>query len=133
MNWKIIFALSGFGLFMSIATVYFIPSNIEIFVWLAIFGFCAWVVQKYSGNNFFWHGFLISIINCIWMTSGHLILISDYIAHHKEQKDQFDQMVVQIKWTIPQILLVTGIIYGLLSGLFLGLLCNIAGKLFGKL
>ncbi len=37
MNWKLILQLSMFGLAMSVATVYLIPSKIEPAFWLPIF------------------------------------------------------------------------------------------------
>jgi hypothetical protein len=43
-DWKLILQLPLFGLFMGVATVYFIPLNVEPFCWLVIFLFCAYVI-----------------------------------------------------------------------------------------
>ncbi|HSY76096.1 MAG TPA: hypothetical protein VK890_04525, partial [Bacteroidia bacterium] len=67
MNLKLILALSLFGLFMALATVYFIPSNVENFLWPVIFIICAYLVAKNAPGKYFLHGFLTSLVNCIWI------------------------------------------------------------------
>ncbi len=51
MNWNLIFKLSLFGLAMGIATVYWIPSNIEPYFWLVIFIICAYAIAKNCQEN----------------------------------------------------------------------------------
>ena len=67
MNWKIIFQLSIFGLIMALGTVQLIPERIEPFFWLAIFAFCAWVIAKVCSGKYFLHGFLVSMVNSVWV------------------------------------------------------------------
>ena len=61
MNWKLIFQLSLFGLVMAVATVFWIPSNIEPAFWLVIFLACAYLVAKNISGKYFLYGFLVSI------------------------------------------------------------------------
>ncbi len=92
MNWKLIFQLSLFGLFMGIAIVYFIPSKIEPFCWLAIFIICAIVIAKRASGMFFLHGFCVSLLNAVWITSCHIILFDTYIANHSDEVTMMAKM-----------------------------------------
>jgi hypothetical protein len=129
MNWKLIFALSGFGLFMAVATVYVIPSNIEIFFWLAIFGICAWLIQKHAPGKYFAHGFLVCILNCVWITGGHILLSAPYLLHHPEEQEAYNKMYGQFKITMTQAMLLFGPFIGILSGIFLGLLSSVFARI----
>jgi uncharacterized membrane protein len=130
MNWKLIFQLSLFGLFMGIATVYFIPSKIEPFCWLAIFIICAIVIAKRASGMFFLHGFCVSLLNAVWITSAHLILFDTYIANHAEEARTMAKMGGSFSPKL--IMLITGPIIGIISGLVLGLFAFIASKIIKK-
>ena len=85
MNSKLIFKLSLFGLFMAIATVYFIPSNIEPVCWLVIFIICAYFIAKQCAGKYFLNGFSVSLVNCVWITGAHILLYHTYIANHPQE------------------------------------------------
>lgn len=74
MKIKLIVQLSLFGFAMALATVFFIPSNIETVCWLIIFIICAYIIARNCSSKFFLHGFLVSLVNCVWITSGHVLL-----------------------------------------------------------
>src|ERR1035437_618831 len=119
MNKKLIFQLSLFGLAMAIATVYFISSNIEPVFWLIIFIICAYLIAKNCAGNYFLHGFLVSLLNCVWITSAHIILFDTYIANHQQEAEMIKQMPMPDS---PRLMmLTTGIVIGIISGLILGL------------
>ena len=80
MNWKLILLLSLFGLAMGIATVFFIPSNIEPVFWCIIFLICAWIIAKRARGHFFLHGLLVSIVNSVWIVSGLVLGLFAWIA-----------------------------------------------------
>ena len=130
MNRNLIFKLSLFGLAMGIATVYFIPSNIEPFCWLVIFVICAYAIAKQCSSRFFLHGFLVSILNSVWITAAHVILFQQYIAHHPDEA----AMMANMPWPAHprRMMLVTGPLVGVVSGLVLGLFAWIASKLVKK-
>src|SRR5687768_10396172 len=87
MNWKLIFQLSLFGLAMGIATVFWIPSGVEPLFWLVIFLFCAWVIGLRCSDKYFLHGFTVSLVNSIWITSAHMIFSSTYLANHPQEAE----------------------------------------------
>src|SRR2546430_9143995 len=118
MNWRLIVALSLFGLAMGIATVAFIPSNTEPLFWLAIFVICAYVIARRASSRFFLHGLLVSLVNSIWITASHVLFFDYYISHHPQEAAMTAAMPFSAH---PRILmLVIGPLVGLVSGLVLG-------------
>ena len=85
MNWKLILQLSLFALFMGVATVYFIPLNIEPTCWLAIFIFCAYKIAHGCATLRYVHGLLLGLANCVWVTAAHVLLFSQYLASHPNE------------------------------------------------
>lgn len=129
MNWKLIFSLSLFGLAMAFATITWIPSSIEPITWLLIFLICAWLIAKNAPGNFFWHGFLVSIVNCVWITAAHIIFSSTYLLHHAREAEQYAQLNEKLGWSPTSAMLCVGPIVGIISGLILGLFAYIASRL----
>jgi hypothetical protein len=130
MNKKLIFQLSLFGLAMAIATVFWIPSNIEPIFWFVIFISCAYLIAKNCSGSYFLHGFLVSLLNCVWITSAHIILFDAYIANHSQEAEMMKQMPMPDS---PKLMmLMMGSIIGITSGLVLGLFAFIASKIMKK-
>jgi hypothetical protein len=130
MNWKLIISLSLFGLFMALGTVFFIPSNIEPLFWLLIFVTCAYLIAKKASGKYFLHGFLTSLVNCIWVTGFHVLLFKTYLGNHPQEAEMMTKMPMP---THPRMMmLVMGPIVGIISGLVLGLFSFIASKLVKK-
>lgn len=128
MNKSLIFKLSLFGLAMAIATIYVIPSTIEPVFWLIIFIICAYIIAKQCSGNYFLHGFLVSLANCVWITLAQVLLYNTYIANHPE--------IATMKMPMPThprvMMLLIGPIIGIISGLVLGLFAVIASKMVKK-
>lgn len=130
MNWKLIFSLSLFGLAMAIATVYFIPSNIEPFFWLIIFIICAWRIARVCTSKYFVHGLLVSLLNCVWITAAHIILYNTYIVNHPQEVAMMQKMPMP---NAPRLMMaMMGPIIGVVSGIILGLFSLIASKMVKK-
>jgi uncharacterized membrane protein len=130
MNWKLIFCLSLFGLAMAFATVFWIPTKIEPLFWLVIFAFCAYFIAKRCKRRYFLHGFLVSLVNTVWITAVQVILYPSYIATHPEMAKMSADMPMP---NHPQLMMVLmGPVFGVLSGLVLGLFSFIAAKLVKK-
>jgi uncharacterized membrane protein len=128
MNWKLIFQLSLFGLAMGISTVYWIPSNIEPFFWLAIFIICAYLIARNCREKFFLHGFFVSLVNCVWVTGAHVLLFQTYANNHPKE---IGDMLSMLHSNRPRLLmLITGPIIGLIAGLVLGLFAFIASRIW---
>jgi len=130
MNWKLIFQLSLFGLAMAFATISLIPANIEPAFWFVIFLICAYLIAKNCSSQFFLHGFLVSMVNCVWITGAHVFFYSTYIAHHEKAASMSAQMPLH---NHPRILmLLMGPLFGAAFGIVLGLFAFIASKLVKK-
>ena len=130
MNGKLIFQLSLFGLAMAIGTVFVIPSTIEPLFWLAIFIVCAYLIATRAPGRYFVHGFLTSLMNCVWITGIHVLLFDQYIARHADEAQMMAQLNLPIS---PRMFMaLTGPVIGIISGLVLGLFSVIAAKLIPK-
>ena len=128
LNWKLIIQLSAFGLAMAIGTVWWISSSIEPLLWLAIFILCAYIVAIKCQSQHFLHGFLISMVNCIWVTSAHVLFFASYAANHR----------AELKMTpfLPEhprlVMVLMGPVIGAFFGVILGLFCFVVSKMVKK-
>ncbi|HMG83314.1 MAG TPA: hypothetical protein VK559_09800 [Ferruginibacter sp.] len=132
MNWSLIFKLSLFGLAMGIATVYFIPSSVEPYCWLAIFIFSAYVIVKNCSANYFLHGFLVSLVNCVWIIAAHVLLFHAYASTHQQEMANMAKMPGTMGQHPRRMMVLVGPIVGVVSGLVLGLFSFIASKIVKK-
>ena len=130
MNYKLIFQLSLFGLAMAIATVFWIPSNIEPVFWLVIFIICAYSIALKTSGRYFLTGFLVSIVNCVWITSAHILFLHTYLANHAQEAEMMAKMPM---YDSPRLMmLITGPVVGVISGLVLGLFAYIGSRIMQK-
>jgi hypothetical protein len=132
MNWKIIFQLSIFGLIMAFATVSLIPENIEPVFWVLIFVFCAWVIAKVCPGSYFLHGFLVSMVNCIWITAVHIAFRATFVAHHPNMASMGSNMPPALTNHPRLTMALMGPIFGAMFGIVLGLFSFIASKIVKK-
>ena len=132
MNWKLIFGLSLFGLAMAFATVSLIPNNVEIYFWLLIYIICAWLIAKNAPGNYFGHGFLVSLVNCVWITAVHIIMIDSYSSHHADMMKQFMDHKMPLHGNPRRQMLAFAPFFGIVFGLILGLFAFIASKIIKK-
>jgi len=126
MNWKLIFQLSVFGLIMAFATISLIPEKIEPIFWVIIFAFCAYVIAKAAPGKYFLHGFLVSLVNCVWITAVHCFFYDSYVAHHRDMAAMYTGIHPR------KMMLVYGPAFGIMFGLVLGLFAFIASKAVKK-
>jgi len=131
MNWKLIFQLSVFGLIMSFATLSLVSTSMEWIFWLVIFIFCAYVIAKVCTGKYFLHGFLVCLVNCVWITAVHGFFYSYYFAHHPEMAVSNGMPSYMIMHP-RQMMLLFGPLAGAGSGLVLGLFAFIASKIVKK-
>lgn len=132
MNWKLIFQLSIFGFIMAWGTVQLIPEAVEPVFWVIIFAFCAWVIARACNGRYFMHGFLVSMVNCIWITGVHMIFRATYLAHHPQMASMNTNMPAS--WQLhPRLsMLIMGPLFGVGFGIILGLFSFIASKIVRK-
>ena len=92
MDWKLIFGLSAFGLAMAIATVSVIPPSVEPILWLAIFLACAFLIVRRRSTGHFLHGFLVGLVNSVWVTTAHILFFAKYLANHPKEATMMSSM-----------------------------------------
>lgn len=132
MNWKLIFQLSAFGLIMAFATVSLIPENAEPVFWVLIFAFGAFLIAKTCNSKYFLHGFLVSIVNSIWITVVHIFFRETYLAHHP-QVAAMNQNIHGTLAVHPRLaMLIMGPFFGVAFGIINGIFAFIASKIVKK-
>jgi hypothetical protein len=127
LDWRLIFSLSLFGLAMALATVWIIPSSVEPLCWLAIFVACAALIARRAPGRPFLHGFFTSLVNCVWITSAHILFAEPYIARHAQEAAMLQGGPLPGSPRLMMALM--GPLVGIISGLVLGLLALLASKL----
>jgi hypothetical protein len=126
MNLRLIVFLSLFGLAMALATVWIIPSNVEPIFWLAIFVTCAYFIARHAPGRHFLHGFCVSLLNSVWITSAHILFVDAYLARHAQEAAMLKSSPLADS---PRLMMaITGPVVGIVSGLVLGFLCWVASK-----
>jgi hypothetical protein len=132
MNWKIIFQLSIFGLIMAFGTVALIPEKVEPAFWLLIFIFCAYVIAKVCTGKYFLHGFLVSMVNCIWITAVHITFRQTYVANHPQMASMSTNMPLPLSMHPRLTMAILGPIFGAIFGIILGTFSFAASKIVKK-
>ena len=127
MNWKLVLQLSLFGLAMGMATVFWIPSNIEPLFWLVIILVTAYLIAARCAAKFFLHGLLVGLANSVWVTASHVLLFNQYLANHPREAAMMASMPLPDS---PRLMMaLVGPVIGLVSGLVMGVLAVVAAKL----
>ena len=126
MNWKVIFGLSLFGLAMAIGTVFAISPAVEPFCWLVIFVICAFVIARRAAARPFLHGFLLGIVNSVWVTGAHIVFFGRYIAGHAQEAAMMQRMPASL--SPRELMAITGAFIGVISGIVIGVLALIASR-----
>ena len=129
MNWKLIFQLSIFGLVMAFATVYWIPTKVEPGIWLVVFVICARLIAKFAPGKYFWHGFLVGMVNSVWITVVHFFLFTAYLANRPEMADMNTRMPAFMDNHPRIVMVLLGPVFGAIFGLILGLFSFFASKI----
>ena len=126
MNWKLIFALSLFGLAMAVASLFGL-GMLEPLLWLVIFIIYAWLIATRASGKYFLHGFLVSVVNSIWITAIHAAFFTIYAKNNP-------QMVQGAPAGINSrvLMIVMGPIVGAVFGLVAGLFAFVASKIVRK-
>jgi hypothetical protein len=130
MDWKLVFMLSLFGLAMGVATVFFIPSNIEPIVWLIVFLFCAYIIGTRRPDKHFWHGLVLGLFNSVWIVLAHVLFFDRYMAGHAREAAMSASGPMP---NSPRLMMsLAGPVIGLISGIIIGLFSLAAGKLLRR-
>jgi hypothetical protein len=108
-------------LIMAFGTVSLIPEKVEPAFWLIIFIFCAIVIARVCSNKFFLHGFLVSMVNCVWITAVHIVFRNTYVAHHPQMAEMGTSMPAVLAIHPRLAMVIMGPIFGAIFGIILGL------------
>jgi hypothetical protein len=126
MNWKLIFGLSLFGVAMGFGTLFAISARVEPLLWLPIFVICAFVIARQVRAHVFWHGFLLGIVNSVWVTGAHLIFFHRYLVGHPQEAAMMISAQVAVP---PKLLMATvGPAIGIISGVVIGVLAYLVAR-----
>jgi hypothetical protein len=126
MSWRLIFALSLFGLLMGFATVFVLPPANEPWAWLGIFVLCAYVIAKRAPSKYFFHGLCVSVVNSVWVTGAHILFFDKYVAGHAREAAMAAKLASLGSAKIA--MAATGPVVGIASGLVLGLFAFVFSK-----
>lgn len=130
MNWKLIFGLSLFGFAMAFGTVFAISPRVEPLFWLVIFIVCAFLIARQAPLRSFLHGFLLGIVNSVWVTGAHVLFFNRYLAGHPQEA----AMMASSHAAIPPKLMmaIVGPLIGIVTGVVIGLLAYICVRIFAS-
>jgi hypothetical protein len=126
MNWKLIFGLSLFGLAMAVASLFGL-GMLEPLLWLVIFLIYAWLIATRASGKYFLHGFLVSVINSVWITAIHATFFNLYAQHNP----QFVQSA-PASMNPRVLMIIMGPIFGAIFGLVAGLFAFVASRIVKK-
>ncbi len=132
MNWKLIFQLSLFGLIMAFATVSLIPTFLEPVFWVIIFVLSAYIIAKVCTQKYFLNGFMVAIVNCVWITAVHAIFCSAYIKAHPYMTPEKLGMPPSLYTHPREVLIIIAPGFGIGCAIVLGLFSFIAFKIVKK-
>ena len=125
MNWRLIFLLA-----MSIATVFWVPEKAEMAFWLVIFLINAYFIAKNAAGKYFLTGFMVSLVNCVYIVAFHVIFYKTYMDNHPMMAAMGGKMPLH---NHPRLgMIVMGPVFGVAFGLVQGLFAWIASKIFKK-
>lgn len=123
--------LSIIGLAMGFLTVAPMNMGIENAIWGIICLFYGFIIARNCSEKYFLNGFMVSIVNCVWVTGAHLLFFHDYVANHAEMVKNMNMF--HLNGTHPRIsMLLTGPIVGIVFGIVVGLLALLASKIIKK-
>ena len=120
MSWKLIFLLSLFGVGMAVASLFGLTRGIEPFLWLLIFVFYAWRIAKHAPGKHFLHGFLVSVLNGIWISIIHAAFFSSYVKNNPEMLEGFSKLPPSLSPRLMMLIIgpIVGVLFGIIAGLF---------------
>lgn len=127
MRWSLVLLLSLFGLAMAVATVFWIPSNVEPFFWLVILLIAAPAIAARAPGRFFLHGLALGVVNGVWVTGAHVFFFEAYVARHVREAEMMAAM------PSPRLMMaLVGPVIGVLSGCVFGLGALAVRRLLGR-
>ena len=132
MNSKLILSLSLFGLIVALGTTYWILSDVEPYLWVAVSIACACFIAVKAPGRYFLHGFLVSIVCSFWMVIIHAALAAKYLASHIKEAEQYSKMNKAGSLSFFKAMLVLEPVKGVLTGVLFGVFAVIASRILKR-
>src|ERR1051325_8750694 len=109
MNWKLIFALSLFGIAMAFASTYGMTGKMEPLIWFVIFIINGLIIVRNAPGNYFLHGFLVSVINGVWIGIIHAAFSATYMANNPDMAQMESKM--PMLGSLPMTMIIFGPVF----------------------
>ena len=131
MNFRLVLALSCFGLLFGIAAVAgVIHAGTELLVWCGVWIVCALVIGARAPGKFFLHGFLVGLLAGVIAPIIQVAMFDSYVAHNPKVVESFKALPPA--WSPRIVVLAATPVIGLLYGIVLGGLAWVAGKVMRR-
>jgi phage shock protein PspC (stress-responsive transcriptional regulator) len=116
-----------FGVTAGLTTLFVIPSQFEIAVWVLLTLFLG-ILSHYQFDKYkFRNAFVIAIFAGIAITLTHLYFIKQYLMTHQEEIETLDKILIKGSYRLT--LLIIAPIYWIVLGALTGLTNLILGKI----
>jgi uncharacterized membrane protein len=108
---------------MAIVTLFGLGA-FEFLLWLVIFVIYAWIIARRAPGKYFLHGFIVSLVNSIWITAIHFAFFSTYVTNNPQMVEGAPPRMN------PRIIMIiagpiVGAVMGVLAGFFALLMSKI--------
>ncbi|MGB0525460.1 MAG: hypothetical protein ACPGJS_20965 [Flammeovirgaceae bacterium] len=115
------------GTSTGLSTLFLIPSDYELMVWVILIITLAWSSLKLFQQKLFWNSFLFSIATGAIITVTHLLFIDAYLQSHPTEIKMLDTIKIFDSYTLTLLLL--GPIYWLILASISGLIVKVYTRL----
>ena len=118
-NWKLVIGLSLLGLTIALLTTFgVITMKVEQIVWIVVLLLNSFLVAKMCNSAYFLNGFMISIANCVWITSIHVLLMDTYLKNNPDYMAMLKDMPMPTRPRVMALMMgpAIGIGFGIIQG-----------------
>ncbi|GAB4341016.1 MAG: hypothetical protein OHK0038_20640 [Flammeovirgaceae bacterium] len=107
-----------FGITAGLTTLFIIPSQFEVAVWMLLVLFLGILAHYQFDRNPFRNAFVIAIFAGITITTTHLYFIKHYLMTHQEEIETLDKILIKNSYRLTLLMIapIYWIILGFLTG-----------------
>ena len=115
---------------MGASTALGISMMVTTILWLAIYGACVFVIASRCSGNYFLNGFMLSLVNIVWVTGFHVIFYKTYLTNNPAIELLYTLLPFSESPRLGMIFMapILGSFFGLLVGFFSFLVAKVTGK-----
>lgn len=119
MSIQLIIAPIFMGILAGLVTIYAIPAEYELLLWMVLIIAGGAIAQKNHENLPFRYGFVFAVIIGAFITLTHIVFVDDYLSSHKDEIQQIEKIKIAGSYRLT--LLALAPIYWAVLGLLTGL------------